>query len=90
VLVPLPASVSRGDQIDNAHAYASRHPGRCLVIPDDEALTDGSKLAEACMRLAAASGDTQQPDRAEVHRAAGLVATETLTVARPQRSRGSR
>ncbi len=76
VLIPLPASVSRGDQLDNTHAYASRHPGRCLVIPDDEALTDGTKLAEACVRLAAASGDTQEPNRTEIHRAARLVATE--------------
>ncbi|WP_327731334.1 UDP-N-acetylglucosamine--N-acetylmuramyl-(pentapeptide) pyrophosphoryl-undecaprenol N-acetylglucosamine transferase [Streptomyces sp. NBC_00487] len=87
VLIPLPASVSRGDQLDNAHAYASRHPGRCLVIPDDEALTDGAKLTEACVRLASASGDTQQPDRTEIHRAAGLVATEVLAVARPRPTR---
>ncbi|WP_086796929.1 UDP-N-acetylglucosamine--N-acetylmuramyl-(pentapeptide) pyrophosphoryl-undecaprenol N-acetylglucosamine transferase [Streptomyces caniscabiei] len=87
VLIPLPAFVSRGDQLDNAHAYASRHPGRCLVIPDDEALTDGTKLAEACVRLAAASGDTQEPNRTEIHRAARLVATEALAVARPRRTR---
>ncbi|MGK3943403.1 UDP-N-acetylglucosamine--N-acetylmuramyl-(pentapeptide) pyrophosphoryl-undecaprenol N-acetylglucosamine transferase [Streptomyces caeruleatus] len=87
VLIPLPASVSRGDQLDNAHDYASRHPGRCLVIPDDEALTDGTKLTAACLRLAAESGETQHPDPAEIHRAAGLVANETLAVARPRRTR---
>ncbi|MEU0030786.1 UDP-N-acetylglucosamine--N-acetylmuramyl-(pentapeptide) pyrophosphoryl-undecaprenol N-acetylglucosamine transferase [Streptomyces sp. NPDC006335] len=87
VLIPLPASVSRGDQLDNAHAYASRHPGRCLVIPDDEKLTDGTKLAEACLRLAATSGDPQEPNRTEIHRAAGLVAAEALAVARPRRTR---
>ncbi|MEU1449338.1 UDP-N-acetylglucosamine--N-acetylmuramyl-(pentapeptide) pyrophosphoryl-undecaprenol N-acetylglucosamine transferase [Streptomyces mirabilis] len=90
VLIPLPGSVSRGDQVDNAHAYASRHPGRCLVIPDDEALTGGAELVKACVRLAAASGDPRQPDRADIHRAAGLVATEALAVARPQRRRRDR
>jgi UDP-N-acetylglucosamine--N-acetylmuramyl-(pentapeptide) pyrophosphoryl-undecaprenol N-acetylglucosamine transferase len=90
VLIPLPGSVSRGDQLDNAHAYASRHPGRCLVIPDDEALTGGAELVKACVRLAAASGDPRQPDRADIHRAAGLVATEALAVARPQRRRRDR
>ncbi|MCX4579850.1 UDP-N-acetylglucosamine--N-acetylmuramyl-(pentapeptide) pyrophosphoryl-undecaprenol N-acetylglucosamine transferase [Streptomyces sp. NBC_01571] len=80
VLIPLPATVSRGDQVDNAQAYARRHPGRCLVIADDDTLTGGVALTEACRRLADI-GQTQQPDPTDIHRAAGLVAAETLTAA---------
>ncbi|MFJ5274759.1 UDP-N-acetylglucosamine--N-acetylmuramyl-(pentapeptide) pyrophosphoryl-undecaprenol N-acetylglucosamine transferase [Streptomyces sp. NPDC088358] len=86
VLIPLPATVSRGDQLDNAQSYARHHAGRCVVIPDDEALAGGAALTEACLRLAVTS-QTQQPDPAGIHRAAGLVATETLAVAAGPRGR---
>ncbi|MFD7446166.1 glycosyltransferase [Streptomyces sp. NPDC059909] len=56
VLVPLPASVSRGDQLDNASAYARRRAGRCMVVPDDEHLQGGAALVEACENLTEATG----------------------------------
>ncbi|MFJ2397296.1 UDP-N-acetylglucosamine--N-acetylmuramyl-(pentapeptide) pyrophosphoryl-undecaprenol N-acetylglucosamine transferase [Streptomyces sp. NPDC087843] len=80
VLIPLPATVSRGDQLDNAQTYARHHSGQCLVIPDDESLTGGAALTEACLRLAA-TGQPQQPDPTDIHRAAGLVAAEILAAA---------
>ncbi|GGX51875.1 UDP-N-acetylglucosamine--N-acetylmuramyl-(pentapeptide) pyrophosphoryl-undecaprenol N-acetylglucosamine transferase [Streptomyces noursei] len=52
VLVPLPASVSRGDQLDNARAYATRHPERCRVVADEQ-LTDPGVLIRACAALSA-------------------------------------
>jgi UDP-N-acetylglucosamine--N-acetylmuramyl-(pentapeptide) pyrophosphoryl-undecaprenol N-acetylglucosamine transferase len=80
VLIPLPATVSRGDQLDNAQTYARRHPGRCLVIPDDASLTGGAALTEACLRLAD-TGQPQQPDPTDIHQAADLVAAEILAAA---------
>lgn len=90
VLIPLPATVSRGDQLDNADAYARRHPGRCVVIHDDDALKGSAVLAEACMRLAYVSSGSAKPDPAVIHQAAGLVARETLSVARPRRRHRAR
>ncbi|WP_153812166.1 UDP-N-acetylglucosamine--N-acetylmuramyl-(pentapeptide) pyrophosphoryl-undecaprenol N-acetylglucosamine transferase [Streptomyces sp. SUK 48] len=52
VLVPLPASVSRGDQLDNARAYATQNPERCRVVADEE-LTDAGVLVHACAALSA-------------------------------------
>lgn len=88
VLIPLPATVSRGDQLDNADAYARRHPGRCVVIPDDEELRGGASLAKACMELSAdlGTGPQKSPDPQAVHRAADLIARETVAVARPRRA----
>ncbi|MEU8889864.1 UDP-N-acetylglucosamine--N-acetylmuramyl-(pentapeptide) pyrophosphoryl-undecaprenol N-acetylglucosamine transferase [Streptomyces sp. NPDC048442] len=87
VLIPLPASVSRGDQLDNAAAYAQRFPGRCIVVPDDHRLEGGAVLADACRRLAAgkARAPGQQPDPQNVHRAARLIARETIATAKPAR-----
>ncbi|MFE2599471.1 glycosyltransferase [Streptomyces sp. NPDC059396] len=80
VLVPLPATVSRGDQLDNAAAYARRHPGRCVVVPDDDRLHDGASLATACMELATDLGRThrERPRPEVIHRAADLIAQETV------------
>ncbi|MFF5567705.1 glycosyltransferase [Streptomyces sp. NPDC012623] len=89
VLIPLPATVSRGDQLDNAAAYARRHPGQCIVIPDNEDLRDGTSLAKACMELSA--GLTQaahtRPDSAALHGASDLIARETVASAKPRRIR---
>ncbi|MFJ3229034.1 UDP-N-acetylglucosamine--N-acetylmuramyl-(pentapeptide) pyrophosphoryl-undecaprenol N-acetylglucosamine transferase [Streptomyces sp. NPDC086783] len=52
VLVPLPASVSRGDQLDNARAYAEQYPERCRLIADEQ-LTDPGALVQACADLSA-------------------------------------
>ncbi|MGP3684483.1 UDP-N-acetylglucosamine--N-acetylmuramyl-(pentapeptide) pyrophosphoryl-undecaprenol N-acetylglucosamine transferase [Streptomyces sp. IBSNAI002] len=82
VLVPLPTSVSRGDQIENAAAYAERNPGRCIVVAD-EALTDGKPLVEACERLREAPREADPGTVAHHAReAAGQVARLTLAVAR--------
>ncbi|WP_328912509.1 MULTISPECIES: UDP-N-acetylglucosamine--N-acetylmuramyl-(pentapeptide) pyrophosphoryl-undecaprenol N-acetylglucosamine transferase [unclassified Streptomyces] len=88
VLIPLPAAVSRGDQLDNADAYARRHPGQCIVIPDDEELRGGASLAKACTELAAGLGTSspEQPDPQAVHRASDLIARETVAAARPRRA----
>ncbi|QKZ23901.1 UDP-N-acetylglucosamine--N-acetylmuramyl-(pentapeptide) pyrophosphoryl-undecaprenol N-acetylglucosamine transferase [Streptomyces chartreusis] len=87
VLIPLPASVSRGDQLLNAEAYAQRHRGQCRVIQDDEALTGGASLASACLHLAGAHASFSRPDPTVIHQAANRVADETLSVARPRRRR---
>ncbi|OKI37416.1 hypothetical protein A6A29_40575 [Streptomyces sp. TSRI0281] len=52
VLVPLPASVSRGDQLDNARAYAAQPPERFRVVADEQ-LTDTGVLVQACAVLSA-------------------------------------
>ncbi|MEW2582927.1 UDP-N-acetylglucosamine--N-acetylmuramyl-(pentapeptide) pyrophosphoryl-undecaprenol N-acetylglucosamine transferase [Streptomyces virginiae] len=87
VLIPLPASVSRGDQIENAQAYAARRVGRCVVIPDDDRLTGGAALSKACEDLVPALGDRRtSADRALVHVAAARIAQITVAAARPSRS----
>ncbi|MGW0393486.1 UDP-N-acetylglucosamine--N-acetylmuramyl-(pentapeptide) pyrophosphoryl-undecaprenol N-acetylglucosamine transferase [Streptomyces sp. NPDC003042] len=82
VLVPLPTSVSRGDQIENAAAYAERNPDRCVVVAD-EALADGKPLVRACEKL---RGTLRQADPGTTARqareAAGQVARLTLGAAR--------
>jgi len=87
VLIPLPASVSRGDQLVNAEAYARRHEGRCRVIQDDDALAGGATLVEACLQLAGAHASFSRPDPAVIHQAASRIASETLSAARPRRRR---
>ncbi|WP_331752335.1 glycosyltransferase [Streptomyces chartreusis] len=87
VLIPLPASVSRGDQLVNAEAYARRQKGQCRVIQDDEALTGGASLTSACLHLAGAHTGLSRPDPAVIHQAASRIADETLSVARPRRRR---
>ncbi|MBZ3906532.1 UDP-N-acetylglucosamine--N-acetylmuramyl-(pentapeptide) pyrophosphoryl-undecaprenol N-acetylglucosamine transferase [Streptomyces griseiscabiei] len=89
VLIPLPASVSRGDQLVNAEAYARRHEGRCHVIQDDDALTGGAALVAACLHLADAHASFRRPDPAVIHQAASRIAEQTLAAARP-RSRRAR
>jgi UDP-N-acetylglucosamine--N-acetylmuramyl-(pentapeptide) pyrophosphoryl-undecaprenol N-acetylglucosamine transferase len=49
VLIPLPRSVSRGDQIVNAQTFAATH--RCVIVPDDEDLADGGAIVAACASL---------------------------------------
>ncbi|MYZ37962.1 MULTISPECIES: UDP-N-acetylglucosamine--N-acetylmuramyl-(pentapeptide) pyrophosphoryl-undecaprenol N-acetylglucosamine transferase [unclassified Streptomyces] len=92
VLIPLPATVSRGDQLDNAAAYARRHPGQCIVVPDDDKLHGGASLAKACMELAAGLGRTnrERPGPETIHRAADLIAQETVAAARSGRIRRTR
>ncbi|MGW0333553.1 UDP-N-acetylglucosamine--N-acetylmuramyl-(pentapeptide) pyrophosphoryl-undecaprenol N-acetylglucosamine transferase [Streptomyces sp. NPDC003011] len=85
VLIPLPASVSRGDQLVNAEAYARRHEGRSRVVQDDDQLTGGAVLAEACLHLAEVPAGSGRPEPAAIHRAAGRIAQETLEAARRAR-----
>ncbi|MDQ0595753.1 UDP-N-acetylglucosamine--N-acetylmuramyl-(pentapeptide) pyrophosphoryl-undecaprenol N-acetylglucosamine transferase [Streptomyces canus] len=87
VLVPLPASVSRGDQLVNAEAYARRHQGRCQVIQDDDTLAGGATLVAACLRLAGAHAGFSRPDPEVIHQAASRIAGETVSAARPRRRR---
>ncbi|MFJ7589548.1 UDP-N-acetylglucosamine--N-acetylmuramyl-(pentapeptide) pyrophosphoryl-undecaprenol N-acetylglucosamine transferase [Streptomyces sp. NPDC097617] len=75
VLVPLPATVSRGDQLDNARAYAAQHPERCRVIADDQ-LSDTGALVQACAALSGAprGGHSARPrPEAAAERIADLV-----------------
>ncbi|RAJ48696.1 hypothetical protein K376_07009 [Streptomyces sp. PsTaAH-130] len=44
------ASASRGDQLDNARAYAEQHPERCRAVADEQ-LTDPGVLVQACAAL---------------------------------------
>ncbi|UIX34287.1 UDP-N-acetylglucosamine--N-acetylmuramyl-(pentapeptide) pyrophosphoryl-undecaprenol N-acetylglucosamine transferase [Streptomyces sp. GQFP] len=87
VLIPLPASVSRGDQLVNVEAYARRQEGRCLVVHDDQALTGGAVLTDAVFHLADAPVESRRPDPNATHEAAGRIAQETLAAARPRRQR---
>jgi UDP-N-acetylglucosamine--N-acetylmuramyl-(pentapeptide) pyrophosphoryl-undecaprenol N-acetylglucosamine transferase len=84
VLIPLPASVSRGDQLDNASAYS----GRCVVVPDDDDLRGGAGLVAACESLAA---NTRRRGAAapltRVHEAAAHIARITLKAAARSGSR---
>ncbi|NYV72801.1 glycosyltransferase [Streptomyces sp. UH6] len=89
VLIPLPASVSRGDQIENAHEYAARRPDRCQVIPDDDQLTGGASLAKACETLAPTIGaHLPQADRQRVNAAASRIAQITMNARTARRGRG--
>jgi UDP-N-acetylglucosamine--N-acetylmuramyl-(pentapeptide) pyrophosphoryl-undecaprenol N-acetylglucosamine transferase len=85
VLVPLPLSVSRGDQIVNADLFAASHD--CVVLPDDDHLTDG--LPAACTELipaADAAGRGVAAGR-DVHRAARAVAQEVASMAKSRHRR---
>jgi len=86
VLIPLPLSVSRGDQIVNAESFARTHS--CVVLPDDENMTAG--LVDACVSLIpaadAASGVDPTTGR-DVHRAARAVAQEVASMARSRHRR---
>jgi UDP-N-acetylglucosamine--N-acetylmuramyl-(pentapeptide) pyrophosphoryl-undecaprenol N-acetylglucosamine transferase len=89
VLIPLPASVSRGDQLVNAEAYAHRRSGMCIVVPDDEDLKGGAPLVDACIRLINSlpdSGSTSL-DPADIHRVASVIARQTINLAKPGQHR---
>lgn len=87
VLIPLPTSVSRGDQIVNAEKFAATH--RCVIVADDENLADGSAIVAACARLAGAAGTAVngRPDGRDARRAARLVAQEVVGMARARHRR---
>ncbi|MET8540022.1 hypothetical protein ABZW03_05105 [Kitasatospora sp. NPDC004799] len=82
MLIPLPASVSRGDQLENAKAYAGR--ATCVVV-DDEEMADGTPLLRACEQLLPALGGARRcPDPEAVRRTARDIATRTIALARPR------
>jgi UDP-N-acetylglucosamine--N-acetylmuramyl-(pentapeptide) pyrophosphoryl-undecaprenol N-acetylglucosamine transferase len=85
VLIPLPLSVSRGDQIVNADTFAASHP--CVVLPDDSHLADG--LVAACVQLipAADAAGRGVAEGRDVHRAARAVAQEVAGMARSRHRR---
>lgn len=85
VLVPLPLSVSRGDQIVNAELFARSHD--CVILADDEHLAAG--LAEACVRLipAADAASRGVAEGRDVHRAAHAVAQEVAGMAKSRHRR---
>jgi UDP-N-acetylglucosamine--N-acetylmuramyl-(pentapeptide) pyrophosphoryl-undecaprenol N-acetylglucosamine transferase len=87
VLIPLPLSVSRGDQIVNAETFARTHS--CVVLPDDGNLTAG--LVDACVSLIPAAEAASRGLAAgrDVHRAARAVAQEVATMARSRHRRPS-
>jgi len=85
VLVPLPLSVSRGDQIVNAESFAVAHD--CVVLPDDEHLA--AALVPACESLIPAADAASRglaADR-DVHHAARAVAREVAALARSRHRR---
>jgi UDP-N-acetylglucosamine--N-acetylmuramyl-(pentapeptide) pyrophosphoryl-undecaprenol N-acetylglucosamine transferase len=85
VLIPLPLSVSRGDQIVNAESFAQTHS--CVVLPDDEHLTAG--LADACISLIPAADAASRGVAADrdVHRAARRVAQEVAGMVKSRHRR---
>ena len=87
VLIPLPLSVSRGDQIVNADTFAASHP--CVVLPDDSHLADG--LVAACVQLipAADAAGRGVAEGRDVHRAARAVAQEVAGMARSRHRRAA-
>jgi UDP-N-acetylglucosamine--N-acetylmuramyl-(pentapeptide) pyrophosphoryl-undecaprenol N-acetylglucosamine transferase len=88
VLIPLPASVSRGDQIDNAEAYARR--ATCVVVPDDDRLADGQPIIDACDKLLPELRTGQvRPDPDAIHAVAREIAIRTIALAEPPRHRVS-
>lgn len=85
VLIPLPTTVSRGDQIVNAEQFAASHS--CVVLPDDEYMVAG--LVPACVSLIAAAdaaGRGVAADR-DVRHAARAVAQEVAGMARSRHRR---
>jgi UDP-N-acetylglucosamine--N-acetylmuramyl-(pentapeptide) pyrophosphoryl-undecaprenol N-acetylglucosamine transferase len=87
VLIPLPTSVSRGDQIVNAETFAATH--RCVIVPDDENLADGNAIVAACARLSEPSGPVVNDLGAgrDARRAARQVAQEVVGMARARHRR---
>jgi UDP-N-acetylglucosamine--N-acetylmuramyl-(pentapeptide) pyrophosphoryl-undecaprenol N-acetylglucosamine transferase len=87
VLIPLPASVSRGDQIVNAETFAATH--RCVIVPDDEDLASGNAIVAACARLSEPAGPAADGRGAgrDARRAARLVAQEVVGMARARHRR---
>jgi len=86
VLIPLPASVSRGDQLDNATAYARR--ATCIVVPDDDLLADGRPITAACEQLLPhLQAASPHPDPDTIRRTARNIAARTLRLARPGKHR---
>jgi UDP-N-acetylglucosamine--N-acetylmuramyl-(pentapeptide) pyrophosphoryl-undecaprenol N-acetylglucosamine transferase len=85
VLIPLPRSVSRGDQIVNAELYATSHA--CVVLPDDGRLAEG--LVDACVSLISAADAAARGVAAgrDVHRAARSVAQEVAAMAKSRHRR---
>jgi UDP-N-acetylglucosamine--N-acetylmuramyl-(pentapeptide) pyrophosphoryl-undecaprenol N-acetylglucosamine transferase len=88
VLIPLPVSVSRGDQIVNADRYARSHA--CVVLADDEDLAEG--LLDACVSLIPAADAANAAGRGvaagrDVRRAARSVAQEVVAMARSRHRR---
>jgi len=85
VLIPLPRSVSRGDQIVNAEEFARSH--NCVVLPDDDELPTG--LAAACDSLIPAADAASRGVAAgrDVHRAARAVAVEVAGMAKSRHRR---
>jgi len=88
VLIPLPLTVSRGDQIVNAELYARSH--HCVVLPDDDRLADG--LADACVSLIPAADAASRGVAAgrDVHRSARAVAQEVAGMAKSRHARPGR
>ncbi|MGH3912559.1 MAG: UDP-N-acetylglucosamine--N-acetylmuramyl-(pentapeptide) pyrophosphoryl-undecaprenol N-acetylglucosamine transferase [Pseudonocardiaceae bacterium] len=82
VLVPLPESVSRGDQLMNAQEYARK--ATCIVVPDEN-LGGGQALLEACVKLMPTIQPGVRPNAAtsDIHRAAHNVTQEILALTRP-------
>jgi UDP-N-acetylglucosamine--N-acetylmuramyl-(pentapeptide) pyrophosphoryl-undecaprenol N-acetylglucosamine transferase len=87
VLIPLPLSVSRGDQIVNADLFAKTHD--CVVLPDDENLAAG--LVPACMSLipAADAASHGVATGHDVRKAARAVAQEVAGMAKSRHRRSS-
>lgn len=87
VLIPLPTSVSRGDQIVNAETFAATH--RCIIVPDDESLADGSAIVAACARLSdsATPAVTGRVAGRDARHAARRVAQEVVGMARARHRR---
>jgi UDP-N-acetylglucosamine--N-acetylmuramyl-(pentapeptide) pyrophosphoryl-undecaprenol N-acetylglucosamine transferase len=85
VLIPLPLSVSRGDQIVNAERFAQTHS--CVILPDDEHLADG--LVAACVSLIPAADEASRGVAAgrDVRRAARSVALEVAGMAKSRHRR---
>ena len=86
VVVPLPTSVSRGDQLVNAEAFAQSEDR--LIVTDDADLR--TNLAEACMKLAQHSRDHVVPDQAAIRSAAHLIATRVVAAGRSTKARHRR
>lgn len=80
VVVPLPASVSRGDQLDNARAFAQGADR--LVVLDDEHMPE--RLIEACLQLADRLNSGARPvtDQASIRSAAHTVAQHVVGLTR--------